>query len=168
MDVFYGDESHLCSTGYTPYGWQFPGEAVHTAVEGYKINVWGLVSRTNQLHWATTEQRIDARFVFAQLEYLSLHLQKPTVIVLDNASIHKAKFMKQQLPYWENRGLYTFYLPAYSPYLNLAETRWRRIENEQIDPNDYATKETFFYATNRCLAQFGNGWKITFSALKIT
>ena len=40
VDVFYGDESHLCSTGYTPYGWQFLGEAVHTAVEkGYKINV---------------------------------------------------------------------------------------------------------------------------------
>ena len=40
VDVFYGDESHLCSTGYTPYGWQFLGEAAHTAVEkGYKINV---------------------------------------------------------------------------------------------------------------------------------
>lgn len=169
VDVFYGDESHLCSAGYTPYGWQFPGEAVHTAVEkGYKLNVWGLVSRTNQLHWATTEQRIDASFVFAQLEHLSLQLRKPTVIVLDNASIHKAKIMEQQLPFWENRGLYIFYLPAYSPHLNLAETLWRKIKKEQIDPVDYATKETLFYATNRCLAQFGNGWKITFSAFKIT
>ena len=69
---------------------------------------------------------MDARFVFAQLKHISSHLQKPTVIVLDNASINKAKIMKQQLPYWENRGLYTFYLPAYSSCLNLDETRWRK------------------------------------------
>lgn len=169
IDLFYGDESHVCSEGYTPYGWQFPGEKVCVEVaRGYKLNVWGLVSRTNRLHWATSEAAIDSRFVFAELERLSLQLQKTTVIVLDNARIHTAKIIEQQVVYWEKRGLYLFYLPPYSPQLNIAETLWRKIKKEQIDPLDYATKETLFYAINRCLAQFGKIWKIRFSDFRVT
>lgn len=168
VDLFYGDESHVCSTGYVPYGWQFPGEAVFIPTEkGYKINIWGLISRNNQTHWLTTEKNIKANFIFTQLEELSFSIQKPTVIVLDNASIHKAHLIQQQLPFWEDRGLYVFYLPPYSPHLNIAETLWRKLKKEQLDPGDYFNKDTLFYAVNRCLAQIGKLWKINFSAFNI-
>lgn len=128
MDLFYEDESHVCSTGYVPYGWQFPGEEVFVPVEkGYKINLWGLISRSNQTHWVTTEKNIDAQFIFTQLEELSFKIRKPTVVVLDNASIHKAHLICQQLSFWEDRGLYICYLPTYSPHLNIAETLWRKL-----------------------------------------
>ncbi len=168
IDLFYGDESHVCSQGYSPYGWQFPGEDIYIPVEkGYKINIWGLISRQNQIHWATTEQNIDAHFIVEQLEKLSFQIQKQTVVVLDNASIHKAKIIQQQIKFWQSRGLYIFYLPPYSPHLNMAETRWRKIKKEQIDPEDYLNKETLAYAINRCLAQVGNAWKINFSKFNI-
>jgi transposase len=166
--LFYGDESHICSEGYVPYGWQFPDEDIYIPVEkGYKINIWGLINRYNQNHWVTTEQNIDAHFVFEQLEKLSFQIQKQTVIMLDNASIHKAKIIKQQLKFWEKRGLYIFYIPPYSPHLNIAETLWRKIKKEQIDPIDYLNKETLFYAVNRCLPQLGNAWKIKFCNFNI-
>jgi len=168
IDLFYGDESHVCSEGYVPYGWQFPDEDIYIPVEkGYKINIWGLITRYNQNHWAATEQNIDARFVFEQLETLSFQIQKQTVVMLDNASIHKAKIIQQQLKFWAKRGLYIFYLPPYSPQLNIAETLWRKIKKEQIDPLDYRNKETLFYAVNRCLAQLGKSWKINFSDFNI-
>jgi transposase len=168
IDLFYGDESHVCSEGYVPYGWQFPNEDVYIPVEkGYKINIWGMVSRNNQLHWATTEKNIDANFVFEQLEKLSFQIQKQTVLVLDNASIHKAKIIQNQLPFWEKRGLYIFYLPPYSPKLNIAETLWRKVKKEQIDPIDYAYKDALLYSVTQCLAQFGNIWKINFSEFNI-
>ena len=28
IDLYYGDESHVCTDGYVPYGWQFCGEDV--------------------------------------------------------------------------------------------------------------------------------------------
>ena len=87
--------------------------------------------------------------------------------MLDNASIHKAKIIQQQLKFWAKRGLYIFYLPPYSPHLNIAETLWRKIKKEQIDPLDYLNKETLFYAVNRCLAQLGKAWKINFSNFNI-
>lgn len=164
IDLFYGDESQVSSEGYVPYGWQFSDEEVYIPVEkGYKVNIWGLISRDNQIHWATTERNIDANFVFQELEKRSFQVQKQTVIVLDNASIHTAKIIQNQLKYWEKRGLYIFYLPPYSPHLNLAETLWRKIKKEQIDPLDYLDKETLFYAVSQCLAQFGNIWRIKFA-----
>ncbi len=87
--------------------------------------------------------------------------------MLDNTSIHKAKIIQNQLRCWEKRGLYIFYLPPYSPQLNITETLWRKIKKEQIDPPDYMDKDNLFYSVSQCLAQFGNIWKISFSDFNI-
>ena len=164
LDVFYADESRVCSEGYVPYGWQFPDVADYMPVErGYHLNLWGLLSHDNRLHGVSTTQNIDAAFIFNRLVELSFRLCKPTVVVLDDASIHKARLIQQQLPYWEQRGLYLLYLPTYSPHLNLAETLWRKLKKEQLDPLNYATKDSLFYAVNTCLSHLGQSWLINFS-----
>ncbi|WP_220472588.1 transposase [Spirosoma foliorum] len=109
IELFYDDESQVCSAGYVPYGWQFPGEEVCIRVEkGFKLNCWGLISRQNKLHWATTNQRITAAFVGQQLDSLSLSIHRLTVVVLDNARVHRAASIQQMRPLWEARGLYLF------------------------------------------------------------
>ena len=168
IDLFYGDESHVCSEGYVPYGWQFPTEDVYIAVEkGHKINIFGLISRTNQTHWTTTEKNIDTLFIFNQMEDLSFTIQKQTVVVLDNASIHTAKRIQEQIPFWQQRGLFIFYLPPYSPQLSIAETLWRKMKREWIDPDDYLEKDNLFYAINRFLANVGTNVNIKFSDFNI-
>lgn len=106
--------------------------------------------------------------VFEQLDLLSFQITKQTVILLDNPTIHKAKIIQNQLKSWEKRGLYIFYLPPYSPNLNIAETLWHKMKKEQIDPIDYLNKDTLFYAVNQCLAQLGKVWKINFSEFNIS
>jgi hypothetical protein len=77
IDLFYGDETHVCSQGYVPYGWQFPGEKVCILSEkGHKMNCFGLIGRCNQFHWATTQQNIDATFIKAFLDDLSFKIKK--------------------------------------------------------------------------------------------
>lgn len=164
IDLLYGDETHFCSQGYVPYGWQFPGEEVCVpAAKGFRLNVFGLVGRDNRLEWAATEQSIDSLFVLRQLERLSFQIQKPTVVVLDNASVHRAKAIKERTAFWQARGLYLFFLPPYSPHLNIAETLWRKMKKEQIDPQDYSDKGRLAYAVNRCLAGLGEIWNIRFA-----
>ena len=88
LTLFYGDESHVCQEGYVPYGWQFPGEDVFIpAQKGARLNCWGLFSRDNQCHWATTTQNITAAFVAEKLESLSLQVTGPTVVVLDHSTL---------------------------------------------------------------------------------
>lgn len=162
--MFYGDETHVSSEGYVPYGWQFPDEKISILVEkGYKINVFGLISRKNDCYWGSTEKNIDSLYIMEQLENLSLKIQKETFIVLDNASVHKSKLMIERIPFWQKRGLFLFYLPAYSPELNIAETLWRHLKTGWINPDDYREKDALFYAVNRCMANIGNNCKINFS-----
>lgn len=164
LDVFYGDESRVGSEGYVPYGWQFPGEEVCIAAErGYKVNIFGLISRGNKCHWATTGQNIDALFVVGQLEKLSFEISKETFVVLDNARVHSSKMFKERLPYWQERGLFIFLLPTYSPHLNIAETLWRKLKCEWLVPEDYLEKDSLLYAVNRCMANIGKELTIKFS-----
>lgn len=168
IDLFYGDESHVCTEGYVPYGWQFPGEEVYIPSEkGAKINCFGMISRDNRGHFRTTPDIIDASFIRSELETLSLQILRPTFLVLDNARVHTAKIIQERMPFWQQRGLYIFFLPPYSPELNLAETLWRKLKKEWLKPEDYAEPDALFYATNRCLANIGTQVTILFSPFNL-
>lgn len=168
IDLLYGDESRVSSEGYVPYGWQFPGERVSVlACRGYHLNCFGLISRSNQCHWATTTATITAEFVAHQLESLSWGLIKEMVVVLDCARIHTGKLIQSRLAVWQERGLFVFYLPPYSPHLNLAETLWRKLKGEWLQPEDYLERDGLFYAVNRCLANVGQELSINFSPFNL-
>jgi hypothetical protein len=167
IDLFYGDETHVCSEGYVPYGWQFPDEEVcYLTDKSYKFNCLGLINRQSQVRWQVTEQNIDTQFVMEFLEKFSFDIKRTTFVVLDNAHIHKAKAMRERVPYWQDRGLFLFFLPPYSPHLNIAETLWRKLKKEWLDPPDYLTKDNLAYALNRCMADMATGHKINFSHWK--
>jgi transposase len=164
IDLFYGDESQVSSEGYVPYGWQFPNEKVAVYVEkAYKVNIFGLIGRSNQYSYITTEKNIDSGVVVQYLDDWSFKLVKETVVVLDNASIHQSKLMRERLPVWQKRGLFIFYLPTYSPHLNIAEVVWRKLKGEWLTPQDYLDKDSLLYAVNRCMANIGSNLKIKFS-----
>ena len=164
IDLFYADESQVSTEGYVPYGWQLPGEQVFVPSEkGAKINCFALVSRQCQCYWRTTEQIIDAPFVFEQLENLAFSIQKHTVVVLDNAPVHTAKIIRQRIPCWQQKGLFVFFLPPYSPHLNIAETLWRHLKKFWIAPEDYIEKDNLFFAVNRALAAVGTLLSVDFS-----
>ena len=168
IELFYGDESSVSQEGYVPYGWQFKDESVYIEVaKGQRLNCFGLISRQSQLHYATTSGAITAAFVVNQLETLSWKLTKPTVVVLDNARIHTADKVRQRLQHWQQRGLYIFYLPPYSPHLNLAERLWKELKARWLRPQDYQTSGSLFYAVWLALAAVGPQLFIHFSAFKL-
>ena len=91
-------------------------------------------SRDNTLLFETSLHNLTAEFIVERLERLSLSLTEETVIVLDNAKIHTAKAVQERRPIWEQRGLTLFYLPPYSPHLNLAEVLCRKLKYEWLRP----------------------------------
>ena len=64
---------------------------------------------------------------------------------------------------WEERGLFLFYLPPYSPHLNIAEVLWRKLKYEWLQPRDYADAHTLFERTLQTLAAVGSQFKINFA-----
>ena len=98
------------------------------AAKGGGLNCFALLSRDNRCLTQTTPEAITGGFVAEQLDQLSLCLSKATVVVLDNAPIHHGRAMRQRRDAWQGRGLFVFYLPTYSPHLNIAEVLWRKLK----------------------------------------
>src|SRR6476619_1720841 len=55
-----------------------------------------------------------------------------TVIVQDNASVHRAKLIQQQWQAWQQQGLLIFFLPPYSPQMNRIEDEWLHLKRHEL------------------------------------
>ena len=138
LDIFYGDEAAICLQGSVCYGWQWADEEVCLPSErGARLSCLALLSRTNKCRFATTTGTIDAAFVAGELEALSLEITRTTVVVLDNARLHKGTLIQSFREAWEARGLFVFYLPVYSPHLNIVEILWKHLKYFWLRAQDY-------------------------------
>lgn len=168
IDLYYGDESRVCLEPCVPYGWQFAGEDVFMpSSKGAGLNCFALLSRANNLLFETTQRRITSEFIIEQLERLSFSIKKTTVVVLDNARVHTSQQVQERRRFWQQRGLFIFYLPPYSPHLNIAERLWRKLKYEWLQPGDYATTDGLFYRVRQALAAVGSTLKIGFSEFNL-
>ncbi len=164
IDLFYGDETGVSEAAYVPYGWQAKGESLSIkAGRGKQINCFGILSRDNTFFSKVTTDSIDADFIVGFFEEFSFKITKQTVIVLDNASVHVARKVKERMPYWQKRGLHIFYLPPYSPHLNIIERLWKELKARWLKPDDYSSFDSLKYATIACLNNIGINLKINFA-----
>lgn len=164
IDLYYGDESKVSLEPCIPYGWQFPDEEVFMPTQkGAGLNCFALLKRNNQCLIETSTANINSQFILDRLEDFSTGLEKLTVIVLDNARIHTSRIIKERLKIWQMRGLYIFYLPRYSPHLNIVEILWRKLKYEWLSPSDYQDKENLFYQIRLALTAVGQNLFINFS-----
>ena len=152
IEFYYADESHVCIDGYVPYGWQSTDENVYIPSEkAARFNIFGMITRRNQYKGFATQESINVDRLVDYLDRFSFEVKKKNVVVLDNASVHRNRKIKEMRKIWEDRGLFLFYPPPYSPELNPAETLWRILKGKWIRPADYNTKDSLFYCTNRAL-----------------
>lgn len=168
IDLYYGDESQVSETGYVPYGWQFEDEDVFIEVaKGKSLNCFAMITRASKLIFSTTSDSITSNYIRNQLDEFSFEIRKTTVVVLDNARIHTARKIKERLRYWQQRGLYIFYLPPYSPHLNICERLWKELKARWIKPKDYQSSDSLFYAVQLVLNAVGKDLLINFSDYRV-
>ena len=97
----------------------------------------------------------------------SLKVPVTTVLVLDNARVHTSQLVQERRRFWQDRGLFIFYLPPYSPHLNIAETLWRKLKYEWLQASDYTAADELFYRVRQVLAAVGSSLKIQFSEFSL-
>ena len=96
IELYYADESHVCTDGYVPYGWQFKDENVYIPSEKTaRLNIFGMITRRNQYKGFTTQESINADRLVDFLDRFSFEVKKKTVVVLDNASVHRNRKIKE-------------------------------------------------------------------------
>ena len=164
IEVYFGDESGFWQTPVIARAWQFRGEEIRLLPEkGKRLAVFGLLNLNCEGRFWASEKTIKTEFIIDCLEELLANkAEKPRVLVLDNARIHRSKKMKAKLDEWEEKGFYIFNLPPYSPHLNIIEILWRKIKYEWLKPEDYLSFESLTKAIKEILSNLGTEYKINF------
>jgi transposase len=132
---------------------------------GRLVNVFGLLSRDNDLVAYSSTDTMNANLIMAFLDDFAGQITQKTVVVLDNATIHHSEEFQDKIPQWAAQDLLIFYLPTFSPHLNLIETLWRKIKYEWLKPQYYQSWQTLCKAVEDILRKVGTSFKIDFSEL---
>ncbi|WNZ44072.1 IS630 family transposase [Leptolyngbya boryana CZ1] len=163
LDLYYLDEVGFCLIPCVPYGWQLIGQTEEIESQrSQRLNVLGLMSRTNQLHSYMSTQSITSEVVIACIDAFFPNVNKRTVIVVDQASIHRSDAIYDKLQDWQDRGIEIFQLPSYSPQLNLIEILWRFIKYEWIEISAYRSWQSLVQYVEKVLKEFGENYVTNF------
>jgi transposase len=163
IDLRYFDASGFCLIPYVPYAWQEKGETLSIeSGHSKRLNVLGFMNKSNDLDAYCFECSVTSEVVIGCFDDFCEHLQVPTVTIVDNASIHRSEAFQNKVPEWETKGLSIFYLPEYSPELNLIEILWRFMKYEWIEFSAYNSWNDLVNYVDGVIKDFGGKHKINF------
>ena len=163
IDLYYGDESHFGLTPNVPYAWQRKDNPILLpAAKGKFLNVVGLMTRKNNLFFEVLESTFDTDEIISFLDSFVEQTIKKTVVILDNSPIHKSKKFIAKMEQWKEKDVFIYFLPPYSPELNLIEILWRRIKYQWIPFNAYICFQNLKERLSYVLNNFGKKYDIIF------
>jgi len=128
------------------YSWCLPGQRQRVPYEypqGRRVNVLAAYEPYAAEPWLGAqafERTLTSDDLLAYLRSWPA-TAVPRVVVLDNASIHVSKAFKAQRKELSRRGIYLYYLPAYSPELNEIEGVFKQVKHHEIPQRSHTSKE---------------------------
>ena len=166
IDLYFGDESAFSMNPKLPYVWSPRGERVKIfPLRDKKINLFGIFRPDNFSLTYETQENINSEFLIRAIDDFCRYVEKPTVLVLDNAPTHRSEKFLAAVKKWMEQELYIFFLPKYSPHLNLAETFWRKAKYEWLRPTDYGSFSKFKKKIKHIFTNIGVEYKIQFQQM---
>ena len=163
LEVYFFDESGFSLEPVVPYAWQPKGQTLSLlAAKSQRLHVLGFLSTTQTFESFVVTGKVDTEVVIACFDSFSEQLSKPTWVILDNAAQHTAKAFKAKQALWQKRRLFVYYLPPYSPELNLIEIVWRFIKYAWLPFSAYTNLASLKQGLEEVLVNIGTKYQITF------
>ncbi len=140
------------------YTWVRRGERKRVPYEnseGRRVNALAALvteGAVPALYWVAKPGSLRATHLIAFLHELPA-VPVPTVVVLDNGSIHRSKETRAAVPAFWARGVYLSFLPPYSPDLNPIEQVFAKLK-ALLRSEAARTVEALWAAVGRLLARF--------------
>ncbi len=124
--------------------------------EGRRVNAlaaltWG--DAEPAVYWVAKPGSLRAEHLIRFLQELP-SAPVPTVVVLDNASIHRSTEVHSAIPDLWTRGVYLYDLPPSSPELNDIEPIFRVIKHDGLPERRYATMPALLDAVHRAFTSY--------------
>jgi transposase len=164
VGLYYFDESGFSLTPDVPYAWQAVGETIEIpSSRSKRLNVLGFCNKQQDFHATTVQGYVDSEIVIACFDQFCDTINKKTIVVVDNASMHTSSKFKGKLGEWEENGLIVKYLPTYSPELNLIEIVWRLIKYNWLPLSAYLSFKNLKSELQLVLDGIGSEYQINFA-----
>jgi transposase len=164
LDLRYLDESGFCLTPLIPYAWQESDTVLCLLSQrSPRLNVVGLLNRQQELDAYVFEKSINSSVIVACIDNFALTCTQPTVIVMDQASVHTSGIFYDKIEEWQRQHIEIFWLPAYSPELNLIEILWRFMKYQWIEFSAYESWDCLVEYVEKVLKGFGKDYVINFA-----
>ena len=142
ITLMYLDESGCCPQSPLVYSYGEVGKQKIVRQKerrGRRINIMGVWEPDRKLEYGLIGCSLNAQryiqFLDAQAKQASKRLFETgqfTVIVNDNASIHRASKAKERQSYWEKQGLLIFFQASYNPQMNRMEDQWLHLKRDEL------------------------------------
>jgi transposase len=161
------DESGFSLQPCVPYAWQDVGRQGTIGIpssHSKRINVLGIINPAKEkLTVFEHVGSVTSAVIIDVLDTYCDDLIEPTVMLIDNASIHASEAVAKKRDEWERRGLTLYFIPRYSPQLNLIEILWRKIKYDWLPSCAYLSLDALKAALRNIFDLFGLEYKIQFS-----
>jgi transposase len=164
FDLWYFDEAGFTLTPCVPYAWQKVGQTLELASShSPRQNILGFFNLQHEFHSFAFEGAIDTQTVIHCFNLFRQQLERPAVVVVDNAPIHTSNDFAEQKILWQAQDLAVKFIPPYCPELNLIEILWRKIKYEWLPLNAYQNFKAMTRALFEVLRGIGPKYRITFA-----
>ena len=147
------------------YAWQKRGERIVIPVtRGKSQNVSGFMwHRCQKFSSFVFEGAVDSNVVISCFDLIAQSLEKETVIVLDNAPIHRSEEFQEKIEEWKKQGLKIYFLPTYCPSLNKIEMLWKKLKYEWLSWEAYGSYKNLCRELDEILSKIGSKYYINFA-----
>jgi transposase len=163
IEIRYVDESGFCLIPYVPYAWPSKDNKISLkSRQSKRLNIVGFMSKKNELEAYTFEDSINSDVIISCIDKFCETVTKKTYLVLDNSSIHQNNLFWNKENEWKEKEVEIFFLPSYSPHLNLIEILWRFIKYEWLESTAYESFSTLVHAVEKIIINFGTEYTINF------
>jgi len=164
FDLVYFDGAGFSMIPSVPYAWQLRGETLEIpSLHSPRLNVLGFLNLNGSFESYIFDGAIDSEVLIKCFDDYCQRMKKPTLIVLDNAPVHKSAAFDSRIQSWKDQGFYLLFLPPYCPELNLIEILWRKIKYEWLPFSAYQSFKDLSEALNKVLKGVGSKYRLSFA-----
>jgi len=166
IDLWFSNETSFSLNPNSMYAWQAANSDIALAAQRGKVStVLGFIRTNNESQFYDFQANLCSHLWIKIVDDF-VEKQPPikTVILIDNASTHKAIITQNKIIEWESKNVFIHYLKAYCCELNPIEIVWRFIKHKWLSVADYLSANTLKRALEKILNAFGKNYKIDFQS----
>jgi len=142
MDILFEDEAGISLQTHSGKTWGAVGATPEVAVTGKHagFNMLSTVTKKGDLNFSISKGKINSDRFIEFLKQLINVRTKPFILILDNASFHHSKKVRDFVRSHRNK-IRVYFLPRYSPEMNPDEQVWNQVKSKKLGRQSITNKE---------------------------